>query len=147
MKLSRLYRQKEKNIGLYTESKTITSQFKEKRCYKIFKRIRQIPIRKSCEINYNDFMHDFGKNITKESLPTLIETDFGQLTKELKNIYFTASIIKNLEIRQLFQIPSPLSQLSEDKPSTSKKKRKSITQLIQEYLSSDNSNTEEEKEK
>ena len=99
------------------------------------------------KINYNDFIHDFGKNRMQKSLRTLTETDVGQLTKELKNINFPASIIKNFDIQQLFQMPSPLSQLSEDEPSTTKKKRKSITHLIQEYLSSDNSDTEEDEEK
>lgn len=54
-------------------------------------------------------------NITKESLHTSTKSDVAQLTKELKNIHFPASIIKNLEIHKLFQMPSPSSQLSEDK--------------------------------
>ena len=105
---------KSKTLHFTQSQKDLEKHLKKKRSFKIFKGLCRFSIWKN-KVNYDDFIHDFGKNI-KKKLRTLSQSDVNLLGKELKK-NFPTSKIKDLGIRQSFQTSS--SSATTTDPTTS----------------------------
>ena len=56
------------------------------------------PTGKVVDMNYNDIIYDFGKNITRPSLYTLSGNKCKNVLQELKKINVPASLIEKLQL-------------------------------------------------
>ena len=71
----------------------------------------KLPNGRKCDINYKDFIHDFGKGLKKKSSYVLPQHKIRDFITILKQNKFPTSYIKNKEIRkQLGSIRSSSSE-------------------------------------
>ena len=79
----------------------------------------KFPNGRKYDVNYEDFVHDFGKNLKKKSY-VLLQYKIRELLIILKQNTFPTSYIENKELKQLGSIRSSSSKTEDSKlPSTS----------------------------
>ena len=71
----------------------------------------KLPNGKTINISYDDFIHDFGKNISKENMYSLRKTERQTLLRSLKKFKVSTTSIRNMELREEYKemTPSPSS--------------------------------------
>ena len=72
----------------------------------------KLPNGKTLDISYDDFIHDFGKNISRENMYSLKKTERQTLLRRLKKFKVPTTSIRNMELREEYKELTPSSSIS-----------------------------------
>ena len=67
----------------------------------------KLPNGKTLDISYDDFIHDFGKNISKENMYSLKKIERQTLLRRLKKFKVPTTTIRNMELRESYKELTP----------------------------------------